>query len=80
MRPVGAAATICNISSRLLSTALGTSIGLYRTSLLARDGFGVGRHPTSGATRAQDFSFAYEILEADIQAPHASRRRARTRS
>jgi hypothetical protein len=60
---IGAAATICNISSRLLSAALGKSIGLYRTSLLAQEGFGTGRHPTSGLLRAQDVSFGYEVLD-----------------
>jgi len=60
---LGAAATICNISSRLLSAALGVSIGLYRTSALAHEGFGVGRHPSTGAVRAQDFSFAFDILD-----------------
>src|SRR5262249_7371998 len=63
---IGAAATICNVSARLLTAALGTSIGLYRTTLLAQEGFGQGRHPASGAMRAQDFSFGYEVLAVDM--------------
>jgi hypothetical protein len=59
---LGASATICNITYRLLSAAIGSSIGLYRTSLLAQEDFGVGRHPLSGTLRVQDFSFGYEIL------------------
>jgi len=61
---IGAGATITNIAARLLKAALGQSIGLYRTSLLPQEGFGVGRHPTNGVMRAQDFSFAFEVLEA----------------
>ena len=60
---LGAGATICNISSTLLSAAPGSGIGLYRTSILAQEGFGVGRHPPSGTMRAQDFSFAFEIRD-----------------
>jgi hypothetical protein len=62
---LGAGATVCNISSRLLSAALGTGIGLYRTSVLAQEGFGIGRHPSSGTVRSQDFSFGFEILKVD---------------
>jgi hypothetical protein len=59
---VSASAIIVNTAYRLLSTAVGDSIGLYRTSMLASEGFGVGRHPVSGSRNAQDFSFAYEIV------------------
>ena len=59
---VGAAATLMNISSRLLAAATGKSVGLYRTSLLATEGFGIGRHPETGLLRSQDFSFAYEVV------------------
>jgi caspase domain-containing protein len=53
--------TMCHIASQVLARELGSSIGLYRTSLLAQDGFGIGRHPRSGPLRAQDFGFAFEI-------------------
>ncbi|MFY1634757.1 caspase family protein [Solwaraspora sp. WMMB335] len=58
---VGASAVIINVAYRLLLAAVGNSIGLYRTSLLAHEEFGVGRHPTQGRLRAQDFSFAFTI-------------------
>lgn len=60
---VGAAATLMNIAYRLLMGVIGKSIGLYRTSLLAHEGFGVGRHPKHGLMRSQDFSFGYEIID-----------------
>jgi hypothetical protein len=59
---VGASATLVNIGTKLLLKALGTSIGLYRTSYLAHEQFGVGPHPTNGLMRAQDFSFGFEII------------------
>ena len=59
---LGAGATLINIGYKLLSQAVGKSIGLYRTSLLAHERFGVGRHPKRGVMRSQDFSFAYEIV------------------
>jgi Caspase domain len=59
---VSACAIIVNTAYKLLSTVVGDSIGLYRTSLLASEGFGVGRHPVTGTRHAQDFSFAYEIV------------------
>lgn len=62
---VGAGAVIINVAYRLLLDAVGKSIGLYRTSLLAQEGFGVGRHPTQGLLRAQDFSFAFTIDAVD---------------
>jgi hypothetical protein len=58
---LSACAVIVSTAYRLLSTVVGDSIGLYRTSLLAGEGFGVGRHPTAGVQPAQDFSFAYEV-------------------
>jgi hypothetical protein len=58
---LGAGAVIINTAYQLLAKATGDSIGLYRTSLLAVEAFGVGRHPTAGVLRAQDFSFWYEI-------------------
>ncbi|HEU4410938.1 MAG TPA: caspase family protein [Polyangiaceae bacterium] len=61
---VGAAATVGTIAWRLLAGALPTSIGVYQTSLLAIEGFKVGRHPAQGHFRAQGFSFGYEVLAA----------------
>ena len=61
----GAAATLVKIAYELLSEAVGKSIGLYRTSLLAHEGFGVGKHPPRGLMRAQDFSFGYEIIAVE---------------
>jgi hypothetical protein len=61
----GAAATLVSISYRLLSAAVGNSIGLYRTSFLAHERFGIGLHPERSMMRAQDFSFCYEVLAVD---------------
>lgn len=58
---VGAGALVVNVAYRLLLDVVGSSIGLYRTSLLAGEGFGVGRHPTKGHLRAQDFSFSFTV-------------------
>ncbi len=60
---IGAAATVSNIAYKVLSAAVGKSIGLYRTSLLATDRFGVGRHPAAGALRAQGCSFWYAVKD-----------------
>jgi hypothetical protein len=62
---VGGAATLATVAYELLSRATGdsNSIGLYRTSLLAQERFGVGRHPEIGLMRAQDFSFGYEVID-----------------
>ena len=53
----GATAVVVNTAYRLLSGAVGTSIGLYRTSLLAEEQFGIGRHER----HPQDFSFTYSV-------------------
>ena len=58
---IGAAAVVMNVAYRALRRAVGTSIGLYRTSLLAGEHFGIGRHPAMGLLTAQDFSFAYTV-------------------
>lgn len=59
---ISAAAKLMNIGARLLSGTVNKSIGLYRTSLLEGEAFGVGRHPSKGLLRSKDFSFAYEIV------------------
>ncbi len=59
----GAATTLTSIGYKLLSAGVGKSIGLYRTSFLVHERFGLGRHPEHGLMRAQDFSFGYEVIE-----------------
>jgi len=65
---VGAVATLVRTGARLLSAFAGTSIGVYRTSLLPHERFGAGdpaqRHPVAGAINAQDMSLAYEVVDA----------------
>ena len=61
----GAAAVVVNVAYTVLLKAVGSSIGLYRTSLLAHEDFGIGRHPANGHLRAQDFSFAYTVEPVD---------------
>ena len=65
---VGAVATLIRTGARLLSAFAGTSIGVYRTSLLPYERFGAGdpaqRHPAAGAINAQDMSLAYEVVDA----------------
>lgn len=58
---VGAGAVIVNAAYRLLRGAHGNSIGLYRTTLLAGEDFGVGRPAGRTVVRAQDFSFRYRV-------------------
>jgi hypothetical protein len=62
---VSGCAVLVSTAYELLSRVVGNSIGLYRTSLLASEDFGVGRHPIEGTQPAQDFSFAYEVLAID---------------
>jgi len=71
----GACAVIVTTAYQLLSTVVDDTIGLYRTSLLSCEGFGVGRHPVAGTQPAQDFSFAYEVVDVDaprLDAPRAA--------
>lgn len=62
---IGGAATLIQIGTKLLLWTLGKSIGLYRTSYLAFEKFGIGQHPAKGVMIAQDFSFSYEVLAMD---------------
>ncbi|WP_437677761.1 caspase family protein [Sorangium sp. So ce131] len=57
----GGAATLGKIAWKLLAQALPKTIGVYQTSLLAVDGFNLGRHPAQGLLRAQGFSLGYEV-------------------
>ncbi len=58
---VAAAGTLGLAVDGVLRRAFPKTIGLYRTSFLARDAYGLGRHPKDGMIRAQDFSFRFSI-------------------
>jgi len=58
---VAASAVLTRIVYEVLAGTTGKSIGLYRTSFLAYEGFGAGRFPADGLCRAQDFSFALSV-------------------
>jgi hypothetical protein len=64
-----AVAVLVRTAARAIEKATGTGIGVYRTSLLPHERFGagsgIGRHPGSGLIRAQDMSFAYEVIDLD---------------
>jgi hypothetical protein len=67
---VGAIAVLVRTAARVIDRARGTSIGVYRTSLLPYQRFGVdppparaGRHPDQGLIAAQDMSFAFEVVD-----------------
>jgi hypothetical protein len=60
---VGAVAVLVRTAARAISRVNGHSIGVYRTSLLPHQRFGVGRHPAQGLIRAQDMSFAFEVVD-----------------
>ncbi|SCE68728.1 hypothetical protein GA0074696_0232 [Micromonospora purpureochromogenes] len=55
----GAGAVLVNTAYELLTGVVGPSIGLYRTSLLAQEQFGIGRHER----HPQDFSFTFTVDE-----------------
>lgn len=67
---VGAVAVLVRTAARVVENVRGTAIGVYRTSLLPHEGFGVGgasngigRRPGHGVLRAQDISFALEFVD-----------------
>jgi hypothetical protein len=64
---VAAVATLVRTGARLLSAHAGTSIGVYRTSLLPHERYGAGaparRHPASGSITAQDLALAFEVVD-----------------
>jgi hypothetical protein len=66
---VAAVATLVRTGARVLDKVLGKGIGVYRTSLLPHENFGAGhpaaRHPADGVIKAQDMSFAYEVVDPD---------------
>lgn len=65
---VAAVATLVRTGARLLTEITGTSIGVYRTTLLPHERFGAGdpslRHPAKGAITAQDMTLVYEVIDA----------------
>jgi len=60
---VAAVATVVRVASELVQAAVGKEIGLYRTSFLAFERFGVGRQPEEGLRQAQGIEFAYEVID-----------------
>jgi Caspase domain len=58
---VAASAVLAGIAYEAILAAAGTTIGLFRTSFLAHEQFGIGRYPRTGNYRAQDFSFSLLI-------------------
>jgi hypothetical protein len=70
---VGAGAVVVNAAYRLLRRTFGDSIGLYRTTLLAHEQFGVGRPAEQDVVRAQDFSFRYLVEEVSPRVTSAVR-------
>jgi hypothetical protein len=60
---LGLAAVVVNAAYKLLRGQVGEVIGLYRGSMLANEGFGVGRHPEVETRPVRDFSLAYRIEE-----------------
>ncbi|MGQ0616573.1 MAG: caspase family protein [Acidimicrobiia bacterium] len=68
----GAAAAVGTLvasAARLLGAVQGHSIGVYRTTFLPHEslgsGEGIARHPASGLLRANDMSFAFEVIDPD---------------
>lgn len=59
---LAAGGTVTYLVNELFKAAVGTHIGLYRTSFLSLENWGIGPHPKQGALRAQDFSFRYEVV------------------
>ncbi len=58
---LGAVGTLVNLAYQALKTVVGDSVGVYRTSFLAGEDFGVGEHPSGSLRTAQDMSFRYRI-------------------
>lgn len=61
MAAIGASAVLINTAYHLLTGIVGRSIGLYRTTILAGERFGIGRPAGQCTVRAQDFSFTYLV-------------------
>lgn len=61
---VGASAVLARIADRLVGTVAGAATAAYRTSFLADERFGIGRHPQAGLHRAGNFAFALLVSAA----------------
>lgn len=61
---VASIATLVRVGSGLVQAWVGKEIGLYRTSFLAYEQFGLGRQPAHGLRQAQGIEFAYEVVDA----------------
>jgi caspase domain-containing protein len=59
---IGAVGTLIRTAGKVLASAVGPSIGLYRTTLLPIEGFGLGRRPAQKLLDAEDIAFAYEAV------------------
>lgn len=60
---VAAVAELVRVGAQLVRKAVGGHIGLYRTSLLPHQRFGIGRHPPDGMEDAQQIRFAWEVTK-----------------
>ncbi len=58
-----AAAALIDTAHRVLEHALGETVGLYRTSLIASERFDLNRTPGDFDVRAQDYSFRCTVTE-----------------
>jgi len=64
---VGASAVLARAAYQRLRKAIAEVTGLYRTSFLASERFGVGRHPVEGLHPTRDFSFSLAIDAASTE-------------
>lgn len=60
---LGAVGTIVDLAYRALAAAVGDGIGVYRTSFLAHEAFGLGDHPVGGMRTEQDMVFRFRVEE-----------------
>jgi hypothetical protein len=65
---IGASTALARLAHDSLRADSGNTVGLYRTSFVAREGFGVGRHPARGLHRAGQVSFALVLESPDSTA------------
>ena len=73
VRAVAAVAVLVRTAARLINAAADKSVGVYRTSLLPYERFGIGLHPATGLLDAQDMALAYEVVDLDGLSPPAER-------
>jgi hypothetical protein len=60
---VAATAAIVRMGATLVHAVTRRDIGIYRTSWLAFEGYGLGRRPPTARQRSQDIEFAYEVVD-----------------